>query len=174
MIISGTAAVANLAMLEPRLLAAVAAIIGAMQLVFDFGGRARIHEMLQRKYFELIAEIDAAAEPTEEQIRQWQAALYRIYLDEPPCVRWTQSLITPLFVAPARVSGGACVFTIGCLVRFTRFRTRTLRQTSGISDLEIILGPTLTALFSAGGLLSLQLLEGSFKLSYRDKEEAAN
>jgi hypothetical protein len=52
-VISGTAAVANLHSLEPRWLAAMAAIIGALQLVFDFGGRARIHEVLQRRYFEL-------------------------------------------------------------------------------------------------------------------------
>jgi hypothetical protein len=38
-VISGTAAVANLHSLEPRWLAAMAAIIGALQLVFDFGGR---------------------------------------------------------------------------------------------------------------------------------------
>jgi|HubBroStandDraft_6_1064221.scaffolds.fasta_scaffold470535_2 predicted 2-oxoglutarate/Fe(II)-dependent dioxygenase YbiX len=38
----------------------MAAIIGALQLVFDFGGRARIHEVLQRRYFELGDEKDGS------------------------------------------------------------------------------------------------------------------
>jgi len=55
-VISGTAAVANLHAIEPRFAAAAAATIGALQLVFDFNGRARTHEILQRKYYDLIAE----------------------------------------------------------------------------------------------------------------------
>jgi hypothetical protein len=83
-VVSGTAAVANLSVLDPRAAAAVAAVIGALQLVFDFNGRARTHEMLQRKYYELLAEIDGVLNPNDEQIVKWQAALFRIYADEPP------------------------------------------------------------------------------------------
>jgi hypothetical protein len=84
---SGTAAVANLKILEPRIAAAGAAVIGALQLVFDFNGRARTHEILQRKYYDLVAEIDGIQSPSDEQIVKWQAALNRIYADEPPPMR---------------------------------------------------------------------------------------
>jgi hypothetical protein len=86
-VISGTAAVANLHAIEPRFAAAAAATIGALQLVFDFNGRARTHEILQRKYYDLIAEIDGIQSPNDEQILKWQAALNRIYADEPPPMR---------------------------------------------------------------------------------------
>ena len=86
-VVSGTAAVANLQAIEPRFAAAGAAIIGALQLVFDFNGRARTYEILQRKYYDLIAEIDGVLNPNDEQILKWQAALNRIYADEPPPMR---------------------------------------------------------------------------------------
>jgi hypothetical protein len=70
----------------------MAAIIGALQLVFDFGGRAHIHEVLQRRYFELVADIDGTANPTEEDFRKWQAVLGRIYADEPPPMRALDAL----------------------------------------------------------------------------------
>ena len=86
-VVSGTAAVANLAVLDPRWLAALAAAIGALQLVFDFNGRARLHENLQRRYFELIAVIDAVVEATDQDVAKWRADLNRIYADEPPPMR---------------------------------------------------------------------------------------
>jgi hypothetical protein len=86
-VISGTAAVANLQILDPRLMAAIAAAIGALQLVFDFNGRARVHENLQRRYFELIAEVDAVATPTPADIEKWNAKWSLIYADEPPPMR---------------------------------------------------------------------------------------
>jgi len=72
-VVSGTAAVANLAVLDPRWLAALAAAIGALQLVFDFNGRARLHENLQRRYFELIAAIDAVVGATDQDVAKWRA-----------------------------------------------------------------------------------------------------
>jgi hypothetical protein len=84
---SGTAAVANIHAIDPRYAAAGAAMIGALQLVFDFSGRARTHEILQRKYYDLLAEIDGIQTPNDEQFLKWQAALNRIYADEPPPMR---------------------------------------------------------------------------------------
>src|SRR5262245_36296790 len=86
-VVSGTAAVANLATLDPRWLAAGAAVIGALQLVFDFNGRARLHENLQRRYFELIAAIDGAAGATDQNVAKWRADLNLIYANEPPPMR---------------------------------------------------------------------------------------
>jgi hypothetical protein len=86
-VVSGTAAVAKVAEWDPRWPAAGAAVIGALQLVFDFNGRARIHENLQRRYFELIAQMDAVKSPTEDDIARWKSALSLIYADEPPPMR---------------------------------------------------------------------------------------
>jgi hypothetical protein len=86
-VVSGTVAVANLKVVDPRLMAALAAIIGATQLVFDFGGRARLHEKLQAQYFQLIATIDGAVDPTDADTAKWEAQLSLIYADEPPPMR---------------------------------------------------------------------------------------
>jgi hypothetical protein len=83
-VVSGTAAVASVAGWDPRLPAAGAAIIGAMQLVFDFNGRARLHENLQRRYFELIAAVEKKVDASPTDIAQWRADLGQIYADEPP------------------------------------------------------------------------------------------
>jgi hypothetical protein len=86
-VVSGTAAVAQLRILEARYMAALAATIGAIQLVFDFNGRARLHEKLQVKYYDLIATIDGVPNPAETDIAKWQASLWQIYADEPPPMR---------------------------------------------------------------------------------------
>jgi hypothetical protein len=86
-VVSGTVAVANLQMISPRLMAAIAAIIGALQLVFDFGGRARLHEKLQSQYFQLISTIDGTINPAEVDLAKWESALSLIYADEPPPMR---------------------------------------------------------------------------------------
>jgi hypothetical protein len=86
-VVSGTVAVANLHAVDPRLMAAVAATIGAIQLVFDFGGRARLHEKLQMQYFQLISTIDGTINSTDVEKAKWEAALSLIYADEPPPMR---------------------------------------------------------------------------------------
>ena len=91
-VVSGTAAVANLKMIEPRFMAALAAIIGAIQLVFDFGGRARLHEKLQAQYFQLISAIDGTVNPTDADRAKWEAQLSLIYADEPPPMRALDAL----------------------------------------------------------------------------------
>jgi hypothetical protein len=86
-IISGTVAVASVTKWDIAWPAAVAAVIGALQLVFDFAGRAYIHANLQRRYFELIAAIDGVVEATDQDLAKWRAALNLIYADEPPPMR---------------------------------------------------------------------------------------
>lgn len=67
--------------------AAVATLAGLLQLVFDFGGRARTHEFLQRRFYELIAEISETKNPKEDDLLRWEAALNRLYSEEPPPMR---------------------------------------------------------------------------------------
>jgi hypothetical protein len=63
------------------------AAIGALQLVYDFSGRARTHEILQRRYFSLMAEIEECVEPDQLQCAKWSAEISRIAGDEPPTLR---------------------------------------------------------------------------------------
>jgi len=67
--------------------AAVAALAGALQLVFDFGVRARTHEFLQRRYFEITAQISNMSTPSEADINRWDSELQRLYSEEPPPMR---------------------------------------------------------------------------------------
>lgn len=63
------------------------AIIGAAQLVFDFSGRARDHQALQRDYYNLLAEIEVSPKPSDEQICAWRGSMVRIAGGEPPTLR---------------------------------------------------------------------------------------
>lgn len=66
--------------------AAVAAV-GAAQLVFDFGGRARDHQTLQREYYNLLSEIESCTDMSDEQIAAWYGKIAKIMGDEPPTFR---------------------------------------------------------------------------------------
>lgn len=68
-------------------LGGVTAVVGAAQLVFDFAGRAREHQSLQRDYYHLLAEIEECATPTEEQVCKWRGSMVRIAGSEPPTLR---------------------------------------------------------------------------------------
>ncbi len=67
-------------------------ISGALQLVYDFTGRARLHEILQRRYFTLMADIECAASPTGDQCRIWRSEFSRASADEPPTMRALDSI----------------------------------------------------------------------------------
>jgi hypothetical protein len=59
------------------------------QLTFDFGYKARTHEFLQRKYNEMLAdiELEAVLDPAK-----WRAKLYTIASDEPMPMRALDAL----------------------------------------------------------------------------------
>lgn len=63
------------------------AVVGAAQLVFDFGGKARDHQTLQREYYHLLAEIEETLSPTEKQLGSWYGKMIMIAGDEPPVLR---------------------------------------------------------------------------------------
>ena len=73
--------------LRAEWIGATVAVIGALQLVFDFGRQARDHQMLQRDYYSLLAEAEAALEPTPDQASEWWSRMLRITADEPPTLR---------------------------------------------------------------------------------------
>jgi hypothetical protein len=72
--------------------AAVAALAGTAQLVFDFGGAAQKHEFLQREYYDLIAKISETNKPTEADVARWDAELHRTYAEETPPMRALDSI----------------------------------------------------------------------------------
>lgn len=69
------------------LIGAAVAGIGAAQLVFDFGGRARDHQSLQRDYYGLLADIEEMPDASIEQVALWRGKMLRISGDEPPVLR---------------------------------------------------------------------------------------
>lgn len=89
-IIGGTSAAADLIVFDESLAkyaAMAVAFIAALQLVYDFAPRARTHEFLQRKYYDLLAEIEEAPAFTEDFVRTLNTKLMRIYGEEPPVMR---------------------------------------------------------------------------------------
>lgn len=64
--------------------ALVAAVFGAVELVFGLGHRARDHQLLHRRFSELAARIWRVGEPTEAEMREFEAERKEIEADEPP------------------------------------------------------------------------------------------
>lgn len=65
----------------------VIAAVGASQLVWDFGGRARTHEFLQRRFYDLMAEIDMTTQPTRSLCAEWRSKITLAAADAPPTLR---------------------------------------------------------------------------------------
>lgn len=63
------------------------AVIGALQLVFDFGRSARDHQTLQRDYYRLLTEIEACPTDDEDRRARWWGQMIAIAGDEPPVLR---------------------------------------------------------------------------------------
>jgi hypothetical protein len=64
-------------------------VFATAQLAFDFGYRARTHEILQMKYYEMLAEIELDPKPSP---RKYEAKLYTIAAGEPMPMRALDAL----------------------------------------------------------------------------------
>jgi hypothetical protein len=64
-------------------------VFATAQLTFDFGYRARTHEFLQKKYFEMLAEMELEQSPDQ---KKWTAKLFAIAGDEPMPMRALDAL----------------------------------------------------------------------------------
>jgi hypothetical protein len=66
-----------------------ALLFASLQLVFDFGAKARTHEYLQKRYYEMVSEMEqeqeSAGDPEFE--KRWSARLLAIAADEPLTMR---------------------------------------------------------------------------------------
>ncbi|WP_421581099.1 hypothetical protein [Shinella sp. M31] len=63
------------------------AFVGALQLVYDFGGRSRTHEFLQRRFYDLMADMDATLVPTSQNCAKWRSQITLAGADAPPTLR---------------------------------------------------------------------------------------
>jgi hypothetical protein len=68
-------------------LAGGAAIAAALQLVGDFAGLTRLHGYLQRRCYELLAELEATPAPDESKVASVRSKLTALYGEEPPPMR---------------------------------------------------------------------------------------
>ena len=67
-------------------------VFATLQLVFDFGSRARAHEYLQKRYFEFLAEMDDANLGDATILARWSAKLLIISGEEPMPMRALDAL----------------------------------------------------------------------------------
>lgn len=72
---------------DQSLIGLAVAVVGALQLVFDFGRQARDHQTLQRDYYILLAEIEASTSDDPSLCAEWYSRMIRISADEPPIMR---------------------------------------------------------------------------------------
>ncbi len=89
-ILFGATAFADLSRQVPGLTVAAGAavaIIGALQLVFDFSRLASEHKVLQRDYYAMLGEIEETPAPDADKIAAWRGRLARLAGDEPPVLR---------------------------------------------------------------------------------------
>jgi hypothetical protein len=69
------------------LVAFLTTAVGALQLVFDFGGMAHRHEILKKKYFDVAARIEELKKPTIAAKAKINSNLISISAEEPPSFR---------------------------------------------------------------------------------------
>lgn len=90
-ILLGTAAASQLgaatSKFDDRWLAGAAALVATFQLVGDFGVAARTHSYLQRRCYELLAELETLLPLDEAAIANLRAKLTILYGEEPPPMR---------------------------------------------------------------------------------------
>jgi hypothetical protein len=66
--------------------------VATIQLVFDFGGKARTHEFLQRRYYELLTEMESGDADSDKGKKRWSVRLLTIAADEPLPMRSLDAL----------------------------------------------------------------------------------
>ena len=86
-VLGGTATVAQFFYKVPNgeiVLGIAITTVAALQLVFRFSNRANDHAMLQKQYYNLVADILSVTEPTCENVAEWRGELHKNYGAEPP------------------------------------------------------------------------------------------
>ena len=115
-IVSGSASFAQIAG-HPDVFGALAAACGAIDLLWGVSDKARDHEMLHRRFMDVLIRIKQIAEPSAEWARQIHTELSAIYADEPPAYRVLNADCHNQ-VAQARLGKDAPLLTIPPQYRF--------------------------------------------------------
>lgn len=82
----GTAGVGNFlaaAHINQVALAALTAILAALDLVVDLRGKAELHGRLKLQYYALLAKIERSSQPSNKQLCEWQAEFIEFTALEP-------------------------------------------------------------------------------------------
>lgn len=77
---------------NPLWLELAVVFVATAQLVFDFGGRARMHEFLQLRYYELLGEMERSSLESDDERAAWSAKLITIAGGEPITMRALDAL----------------------------------------------------------------------------------
>lgn len=85
-VLGGTATFAFVS--QFKLFAALIAIAGVVDLVFDVSGKARLHAALRRRVYDVMAQ----AENANRDLSELKEQAARIYADEPPCMHAVNAL----------------------------------------------------------------------------------
>lgn len=89
-IVGGTATIAQLSTnfgIEQAWIGFAITLVGSLQLVFDYAGRARAHELLQRRYYDLMARIEDRVDPDAKFRASIMSDIAKISGEEPPNYR---------------------------------------------------------------------------------------
>lgn len=89
------------------LLGLAVAIVAAMQFAFDWSGRARTHEFLQRRNYEVLAQIEAKPELAKRQSSEFQSQISLLSAEEPPTYRALDAMAYNEALDSIYGSGGA-------------------------------------------------------------------
>jgi len=77
-------------------LSVIPALFGAASLAFNFVGNARDHEILHRRFCDLLGDI-YSSENVNKDFYAWQKKVYQIHGDEPPTYRaldaWAHNIV---------------------------------------------------------------------------------
>ena len=94
-VVLGAGVAANIAgqfKIDERWLEFGVVLVATAQLVFDFGSRARTHEFLQKRYYEMLTEMETEDMEAEAVKKKWSAKLLTIAADEPVPMRALDAL----------------------------------------------------------------------------------
>jgi hypothetical protein len=94
-IILGAGVAANIAgqfKIDGRWLEFGVVFVATAQLVFDLGSRARTHEFLQKRYYEMLSEMEKEDIGAEDVKKKWSVKLLTIAADEPLPMRALDAL----------------------------------------------------------------------------------
>ena len=84
-VLTGTAGVSTVVekAVGAQALGFATALLAALDLLFDFRGKADLHSRMRQKYYELLADIERSQSDSERSVRDWYAKMISYTAEEP-------------------------------------------------------------------------------------------